>query len=322
MDEAALRLFRTVGHNLKMTEKQIQKHIWDNKSDWTEMLEDFKFPTPREIDNPSHLTPADAIYNLIVEQTERLYNSIYDLDFFGCEVPLKKDSDSTIRADFLGLLGGRNGLAVIELKKSEQTERQAYTELLAYGGHIRTVFAPMSKMDVAYILISPMKERIVREATINSILYDKTNVIALIPKWKNDDVTTLQLEPWIPDFNEIEELTTASFSEKNFNVFKVTWEALEGDWSPEEEREDPDKYMIDKMNTVSAYAAQIMEAKGIHGFVYTSQNWSELKSNLFVKAHTLQKLKLRVYTIFWLSLIDFCLSLKCFSSKYPKNTLL
>lgn len=259
-----------------MTEKEIQNYIWENKSNWSEMLEEFNFPTLREIDNPSHLTPADAMYNLIVQQTEKLYRSLYDLDFFGCEVPLKKDSESTIRADFLGLLGGRNGLAVIELKKSKQTERQAFTELLAYGGHIRTVFSPMSKMDVAYILISPMNERIVREATINSILYDKTNVIALIPKWKDDDVTTLQLEPWIPKFNETEELTTASFSEKNFNVFKVTWEALEGDWSPKE-REDPDKYMIDKMNTVSAFAAQIMEAKGIHGFVFTSQNWSELK---------------------------------------------
>lgn len=36
--------------------------------------------------------------------------------------------------------------------------------------------------------------------------------------------------------------------------------------------------MIDKMNTVSAYAAQLMEAKGIHGFVYTMQNWSETKA--------------------------------------------
>jgi len=260
-----------------MTEKKIQKHIWDNKSDWKEMLKDFEFPSKRDIENPSHLTPADAIYNLVIEKTEELYKSLYDLDLFGCEVPLKKESDSTIRADFIGLFGGRNGLAVIELKKSEQTERQAYTELLAYGGHIRTVFAPMSKMDIAYILISPMEERIVREATINSILYDKTNVIALIPKWENDDVTTLKLEPWIPDFKEIQELTSASFSEKNFNVFKVTWDALEGDWSPEEEREDPDQDMIDKMNTVSAYAAQIMESKGIHGFVFTSQNWSELK---------------------------------------------
>ena len=260
-----------------MTEKEIQNHIWENREDWTELLSKIEFPKKIEIENPSHLTPSQAIFNMIVSQYEKHYNSLYDLELIGCEVPLKKGSDSTIRADFLGVLGGRNGLTVVELKKSKQTERQAYTELLAYGSHLKTLFSPMSKMDIAYVLISPMEERIVREATINSILYDKTNVIAMIPKWKNDDINTLVLQPWIPTFEEIDSLTTSCFSGSNFDVFKVTWDALEGDWSPEEDGEDPDQDMIDKMNSVSAYAAQIMEAKGIHGFVYTMQNWSETK---------------------------------------------
>ena len=36
-------------------------------------------------------------------------------------------------------------------------------------------------------------------------------------------------------------------------------------------------YMIDRLNIVSAYTAQFMESKGIHGFVYAQQAWSELK---------------------------------------------
>ena len=33
--------------------------------------------------------------------------------------------------------------------------------------------------------------------------------------------------------------------------------------------------MEDNMNLVSQYTAQLMETKGIHGFVYSSQDWSE-----------------------------------------------
>jgi hypothetical protein len=70
-----------------------------------------------------------------------------------------------------------------------------------------------------------------------------------------------------------------SFSEKNFDVFKIAWEDIPGEWNPKES-ENPDKFMIERMNTVSSYAAQIMEARGIHGFVYSSQLWSELKEPL------------------------------------------
>jgi len=261
-----------------MTEKEIQNYIWKNKQNWIDLLSPINFPKKIEIENPSHITPSQAIFNMIVTNYEDHFNSLFDLELIGCEVPLKKDSDSTIRADFLGVLQGRNGLTVIELKKSRQTERQAYTELLAYGSHLKTIFSPMSKIDIGYVLISPMEERIVREATINSILYDKNYVIALIPKWKKNDINSLTLEPWIPTFEEINNLTTSCFSGSNFNIFKVTWDALQGDWSPEKNEDDPDQDMIDKMNTVSAYAAQLMEAKGIHGFVYTMQNWSEIKN--------------------------------------------
>jgi hypothetical protein len=260
-----------------MTEKQIQNYIWEQKDSLADLILDIDFPDEIKIENPSHLTPSQVIYNKIITDLKEIYNSVYELNLFGYEVPLKKDSASTIRADLLGLLAGRNGLAVIEIKKSNQTERQAYTELLAYGGHLRTVFAPMSKMDIAYILITPMEERIVREATIISMIYERNTTIALIPVWQNDDVTTLKLKPWFPTLDEIDSLSNAVFSEKNFDVFKITWDALEGEWSPEKEGDDPDEDMIKKMNTVSSYAAQTMEAKGIHGFVFASQTWSELR---------------------------------------------
>jgi hypothetical protein len=259
-----------------INEKNIQKYIWDNKDNFSDFLVEPEFPSFAN-KKPWEFSPAELLYSQIIKKYVDIWNSMKEHYFFGYEVPLKKDNDTTVRADFLGILAGRNGIVVTELKKSEQTERQAYTELLAYGSHLRAIFSPMSKMDIVYLLIAPMKERIVREATINSLLYDRNEVCALIPSWEDEDLTTLKLKGWIPSFEEFNHLTAACFSESNFDVFKVTWDGLPGEWSPEKKGDNPDKYMIKRMNKVSSLASQIMEAKGIHGFVFCSQTWSELR---------------------------------------------
>lgn len=262
-----------------MTEKEIQNFIWKNKDNFYELLSQPDLPEKIIHDNPWEYSPSEIVYNLILGNYLNTWSKIKELSLFGCEVPLKKDEDSTIRADFLGYLPGYNGLVVAELKKSAQTERQAFTELLAYGGHLRTIFAPMSKLDIVYLLISPMHERIVREAAINTIIYDRNIIFALIPTYQNDDVKTLRLEPWIPTFNDVKNLVEANFSQSNFDIFKVVWEGLPGVWSPKKKGDNPDSEMIRRLNTVSAYAAQIMEANGIHGFVYASQNYSETRDS-------------------------------------------
>jgi len=213
-----------------MREKDIQKYLWDKRKNFEDLIEKIDIPEKIKHEKPWEYTPSEIIYNILIEKYREMYEGIFNLSIFAYEVPLNKESDAAIRADFLGVLNGRNGLAVVELKKSKQTERQAFTELLAYGSHVRGVFAPMSKMDIAYILIAPMQERIVREATIQNFIYDRNEIFALIPIWQNDDLATLKLKPWIPSFEEVNALTVDCFSESNFDIFKVTWDALPGEW--------------------------------------------------------------------------------------------
>ncbi len=139
----------------------------------------------------------------------------------------------------------------------------------------------MSKSDIFYVLISPMEERIVKESAIHNFFFDRTNFFALIPSVVQTGgiISDLKLKPWIPNFEEFKTILDYTFSEKNFDVFKVAWEDIPGEWNPEKSA-DPDEFMIERMNKVSSYAAQIMEARGIHGFVYCSQLWSELKNTL------------------------------------------
>ncbi len=253
----------------KITEKQIQNYIWGKKERFADLLSQPYFPE-YTIDNPTYVSPSQVLYNLVINRYKELWESIKELNLFGCEVSLTEEGKSTMRTDFLAIRDGYDGIVVVELKKSDQTARQAYTELLAYGSYLKTKIAPMSGADIIYLLISPIGERIVEQATINSLIYDNKDVCLLIPKWENDDINTLKLELWIPEYSIFENLSYSCFNMHNISVSKITWESLPGEWSPNP-GEQPTAEMYKQLNKVSSIAAQIMEERNIHGFVYCAQ---------------------------------------------------
>src|SRR5208283_3579396 len=224
----------------------------------------------------SDLTPENLLFNMVVKLLAEYDGYVRSLELVGCEVPLAKAGDSTIRADFFAIFPGEPGLTILELKKSGQTERQAFTELLAYGNHTSSVFPFMSRDDTRYVLIAPLVERIVREAVLHTLVVEGEFIYTLIPYFQDDnDIKTLRLKPWIPDIADITALSTAAFNPNNFRVFKQVWEHEEGHWNGPPQQPVPNS-VVHRMDMVSTYAAQIMEERRIHGFVYTSQHWSEL----------------------------------------------
>ena len=252
-----------------MTEKQIQNYIWEKRENFADLLVVPKFQEVK-FENPTYASPSDVLYNLVIERYKKLWKTMSDIGFFGCEVSLTENGQPTMRTDFLAYRYGNDGIIVIELKKSDQTARQAYTELLAYGSYLRTKFTPMSGGDIIYVLISPIGERIVEQATINTLIYDNNKVCLLIPKYEDDDINTLKLELWIPDKKVFEDLSYSCFNRENISVSKIVWESLPDEWSPMP-GEQPTPEMYKRLNKVSSIAAQLMEERGIHGFVYCAQ---------------------------------------------------
>ena len=252
-----------------MTEKQIQNYIWEKRECFADLLVTPQFPKVK-FENPAYASPSDVLYNMVIDRYKKLWESISDIGFFGCEVSLTEEGQSTMRTDFLANRCGDDGIVVIELKKSDQTARQAYTELFAYGSYLRTKFTPMSGGDIIYVLISPVGERIVEQATINTLIYDNNKVCLLVPKYENNDISTLQLDLWIPDKKVFKDLSYSCFNKENISVSKIVWESLPGEWSPKP-GEKPTPEMYKRLNKVSSIAAQIMEERGIHGFVYCAQ---------------------------------------------------
>lgn len=252
-----------------MTEKQIQNYIWEKRENFASLLEVPKFQEEK-FENPTYASPSDVLYNMVIERYKKLWETMSDIGFFGCEVSLTENGQSTMRTDFLAYRYGSDGIIVIELKKSDQTARQAYTELLAYGSYLRTKFTPMSGGDIIYVLISPVGERIVEQATINTLIYDNNKVCLLVPKYEDDDVNTLKLELWIPDKKVFKDLSYSCFNRENISVSKIVWESLPDEWSPMP-GEQPTPEMYKRLNKVSSIAAQLMEERSIHGFVYCAQ---------------------------------------------------
>lgn len=266
---------------MQFTEKEIQDYIWSIRESFADLLIDPHGLELVEFDEElANVTAKNLIENKIKNQLIHLHSKLYDIKFIGCEVPLEQQSNSTIRADFLAVFPGDTGLAVIELKKSKQTERQAFTELLAYSNHMTTLFPAMTKDDSVYILISPMNTRIARDAVIQCMTFDNRKILALIPKFSDpNDISTLQLELWVPSTTELTLFSNLAFKEDNFSVCKLSWEYDLERWDSEK-GSNPKHYFVEQFNNVSCLAAQYMEEAGVHGFTYCSQIWPELSNNL------------------------------------------
>ena len=108
---------------MRISEKIIQEYIWKNKNNLYELFEEVEFPKLIEKEKPWELEPSEIIFNVIISKYKELWEEVKLINLFGCEVPLKKSDDSTMRADFLANFEGLNGIGIIELKKSTQTER-------------------------------------------------------------------------------------------------------------------------------------------------------------------------------------------------------
>lgn len=262
---------------MKFSEKQIQEYIWEHRDSFRDMI----LPTDfTEIPNksPWNYRPWELFYMKIMEQYKKDFYYLEGLNLFGCEVPLDKENENTIRSDFFGCFEGANGFVVCELKVNKAPERQAYTELLAYANQVRSSFGMMGRQDVVYLLITPMQERIVREATINTMLYDRNRIVVLEPI-VGEDIESLRLKLWQPSIEDFKIVSQSAFVFENIGTYKVCWDGR-GKWSPEEEEEVPDQDMKHLLNQMSAYAAQIMESNGINGFVFCSQSEPDLRKHL------------------------------------------
>ena len=95
------------------------------------------------------------LHFLLRRKVERAINEILDqleeLVLTAKELRLEKNGPHPTRVDLFGC-SESTGITIIELKKSQQTERQAFTELLAYANHFCSIFPGVNETAITTVL--------------------------------------------------------------------------------------------------------------------------------------------------------------------------
>ena len=166
------------------------------------------------------------------------------------------------------------GLTIIELKKSKQTERQAFTELLAYANHFSTLFPGLGEDSILSVLVAPMENRTVRDAYFQELVVNKKNVIALIPQVRGDD---FWLEVYYPDEQYYKWIENKILEDLPFFAVVASFPEIER-WIDTDRKDKgwPPDHSVKALNTMALLIAQKLEASRLHGMVYARQYWSEL----------------------------------------------
>jgi hypothetical protein len=230
------------------------------------------------VKEPLHL-PKDtfpSIAHLLQNRTETKINKMIadlkSLKLDGKEVRLIRDSDSITRVDLLGNLTDSGGLAIIELKKSKQTERQAFTELLGYANHFCTLFPPLSESSIQSILIAPMEGRGVKDALAQELIINEKNVLAFIPKIDSEKIV---LEAYYPSDLYYRWIENNILDDSSINVVTASFPLIDGWIDAGEAGDMPPNHTQEAFKTMTGLISQKLEAAGLHGFIYARQYWAE-----------------------------------------------
>lgn len=215
---------------------------------------------------------AQLLQNRSEAKINKMIENLESLQLDGKEVRLVRDSDSTTRIDLLGSIADSGDLVIIELKKSGQTERQAFNELLGYSNHFCTLFSPLSESSIQSILIAPMEGRGVRDALAQELIINKKNALALIPRVDRGKIV---LEVYYPSELYYRWVENNILDDSSMTVVTASFPLVDGFIDAGKSGDMPPDYTKNAFNTMTGLVSQRLEEAGLHGFVYARQYWAE-----------------------------------------------
>ncbi|MCL7750965.1 hypothetical protein LV475_05070 [Guyparkeria hydrothermalis] len=205
-------------------------------------------------------------------------DGIYSLSLSARELRLEKSEDTTTRIDLFGL-SESSSLTIIELKKSKQTERQSYTELLAYANHFCSIFPGLNEEAINTILVAPMRSRTVRDAYAQEIIGNNKRSAALIPKEKDGSI---QLQAYYPEEHYYRWFENSLLDDRSMCTVAVAFPIIDGwiDSDLKSKHGEIPEYSKAALNTIANSASHRLESEGFHAIVYASQKWGNIAQEI------------------------------------------
>ncbi len=215
---------------------------------------------------------------LLQRRTEQRINEILDnleeLVLTAKELKLERNALHPTRVDLFGN-SESTGITIIELKKSEQTERQAFTELLAYSNYFCSVFPGLKENSVTAILVAPMDTRTAKDAYVQELVSNEKNILALIPHQNGDN---FRLEVFYPDSSYYNYFENNILNDASMICVALEFPLIDG-WIDSDLKSDNGGvpwYTRDALNTVANSIAQRLASEGFHSLVYSTQKWGNI----------------------------------------------
>lgn len=261
---------------MKLSENEFRDYLFDNHKD---NISDLICGKREPIEWVGKGFPPISV--LLQQIVETKINDIVDgmesLVLSARELRLEKSGDSTTRIDLFGN-SECIGLTIIELKKSKQTERQAFTELLAYANHFCSIFPSLTENAINTILIAPMETRTVRDAFVQEILGNNKTSAALIP---SDDGGKIKLSVYYPDESYYQWFENNLLDDRAMYTVAIEFPEIEG-WIDTDKNNDQKipSHTKNALNTISNAISHRLEADGFHSIVYATQQWGEIAQQL------------------------------------------
>jgi hypothetical protein len=111
---------------MQLTENEFRDYLFDNyKNNISDLIDGRRNPVDW---NDDEFPPLRYLIQVIAERKiNELLDGLQSLVITAKELQLKKIGDTITRIDLFGN-SEYNGMTIIELKKSKQTERQSFTE--------------------------------------------------------------------------------------------------------------------------------------------------------------------------------------------------
>ncbi|WP_455827834.1 hypothetical protein [Pseudomonas kilonensis] len=220
------------------------------------------------------------IHILLQQRAEKKINEVLDnLDdmvLAARELRLTRETDSTTRIDLVGN-SESTGLTIIELKKSKQTERQAFSELLAYSNHFCTVFPGLKESSLTSILVAPMETRTTRDAYTQELVSNNKCILALIPKYENGKA---ELTVYYPDAAYYKWFENNLLDDRSIITVALAFQAIKGWIDLETGQQGMPGHTAKALNTLTSSISNMLEANGYHSMCYSTQPWGEIASGL------------------------------------------
>ncbi|WP_349357732.1 hypothetical protein [Stappia sp.] len=254
-----------------MNENELRDYLFSNhKDDLHSLIVEKR--EPLALPEGSFPSIADLLQNRTETKINRMIEDLEELQIDGKEVRLVRDGDSTTRIDLLGIISGSGDLVIIELKKSTQTERQAFNELLGYANHFCTLFPPLSESSLMSVLIAPMEGRGVRDALAQELIINNKNVLAFIPRMDGDQIV---LETYYPSELYYRWIENNVLDDGSMTVVTASFPLIDGWIDAGEPGCMPPDYAQDAFKIMTGLVSQRLEAAGLHGLIYARQYWAE-----------------------------------------------